>query len=315
MEAESPFSLVVPQLQVAIDSTSLGEFKTCPRKYQLSILEGWQRRIESVHLTFGLLIHRASEIYHHLKFEGADHEEALKGVVSWGLKKTFNSTAGKPWNSDDPQKNRFTFIRSIIWYFDHFKDDPFKTILLNNGKPAVELSFQFDSTFSYSTAEPIRICGHLDRLATFSDYTFISDIKTTKNTISKSWFDKFTPDNQFSTYSLAGKIFYKVETQGLIVDGWQVSVNFTKFERQIIERNPYQLDRWWKELPFWFSQMERCATDQYWPQNDKSCNLFGGCQFRGVCSAKSKQSADLILSQDFVQRNPRWNPLQHRSDI
>src|SRR5438046_4651295 len=60
-------SVVQSGMQLAWDSTSMGLLKECPRKYQLSILEGWTPKRTSVHLLFGLWYHGALERYDHAK--------------------------------------------------------------------------------------------------------------------------------------------------------------------------------------------------------------------------------------------------------
>ena len=69
------------QLQYAWDATSLTALKTCPRKYQLSILEGWRSRGEALPLTFGSAIHKAMEHFHKRKAAGAEHDENLRTTI------------------------------------------------------------------------------------------------------------------------------------------------------------------------------------------------------------------------------------------
>ena len=42
------------------------------------------------------------------------------------------------WDTDHKYKNTFTLIRSVIRYLDQYEHDPAKTVMLSNGKPAVE---------------------------------------------------------------------------------------------------------------------------------------------------------------------------------
>ena len=70
------FSAHNPWLQIAWDSTSLGEAKTCWRKYALGIVLGFQPRHMSHHLRYGQLYHRVLEVYDHKTFEGMSHDEA-----------------------------------------------------------------------------------------------------------------------------------------------------------------------------------------------------------------------------------------------
>ena len=333
------FSTVLPTLQLHIDSTSLSTFKECPRKYYLSMLAsghqtGYQPRHESVHLTFGLILHGAVERYHHHRNRpigqgwSYSHDGALLQVVKWAMCETWDRDLGRPKASlsFDKIKNRFTLIRTIVCYLDEFRDDPIRTVTLRNGKQAVELSFTIDSGYtSRSTGEPFRLCGHLDRIGRLSNQNYIIDIKTTQNTITSSWFDTFTPDNQMTLYTIAGKTAFGVETEGLIVDGIQVTMTGfvergSPFERQPIPRSPHQLEEWHQDLEYWLDSLDTCAARGQWPQNDKSCNhywiagqRFGGCPFRPVCYAPSPEARSQVLAGLYTPR--MWNPLQHRGDI
>lgn len=307
----SSFSSQSPFLQTAVDSTSLGEFKTCPRKYQLSILRGRVPRVESVHLTFGLLIHSGIETYNIHRFTGASHEEALRVVVHKTLSDTWRE--GHPWVSDSQYKNRYTVVRTLTNYLDHWQNDPLRTVRLANGLPAVELSFSFDSGYTtQSTSEPILLCGHFDRIVEFSDALWVADCKTTQWSINQEWFAKFTPDNQFTLYTLGSSVALKMETAGVIVDGVQILTKEDRFIRGLVRRSPFQLEEWHKDLGYYLRQMEFCAVEGHWPQNDKACNLYGGCQYRGVCSTMSKSSSEILL-RTFHHR--LWDPLKVRVDI
>lgn len=322
LELNSSFSKALPSLQIAWDSTSIGNLKTCPRKYFYSQVYGisqgqaawgWAPRAESVHLVFGLLFHGATERYDHLRADGVEFEQAVIEVIRWTLAATWDKATGRPWNSDDPNKNRFTLVRTLVWYLDQFKDDPVSTVILANGKPAVELSFRFELGFnSTATGEPFLLCGHLDRLGVLEDKTYILDKKTSKNTINSDFFKKFSPDNQFSLYTLGAKVIWPGEVKGLIVDAAQVAVTFSRFQRGLVYRDDAQLDEWLRDTRFYIKQAEYFAKSGYWPQNDKACGNYGGCEFRGIC-ARSPVVRDQWLKADYVAR--QWDPLQVRGDI
>lgn len=93
------FSKVVPGLQIVWDSTSLGLYKTCPRKYYLSIIEGWQAASppagmeHTPALDFGLKFHKAVELYDKWRSQGKEHEECLRLAVRYALEATGYWTA------------------------------------------------------------------------------------------------------------------------------------------------------------------------------------------------------------------------------
>jgi hypothetical protein len=306
----SPF-LPGTSIQYAWDSTSLGWLKECPRKYQYSMIDQWRTKSDSIHLDFGRWYHAGLELYDKDRAEGLDHEAALDHVVAEALAWTWID--GKPYESDHPNKTRETLIRSLIWYVDHFKDDPAATVILANGKPAVELSFKMELDWGpdengqlQTKDQPYLLCGHLDRVVNFSGGTYVMDRKTSSTTISPNYFDQYDPDNQMSLYTLAAKVIYQTPVKGVIIDAVQIAVGFSRFSRGFTYRTDAQIEEWLADCRSWFALAEHYATEGYWPMNDKSCHKYGGCPFRKVCS-KSPEIRHKFLESDFTKK--QWNPL------
>lgn len=312
LPVNTAFSLAVPGLQLAWDSVSLGALKKCPRYYQLAIVEGWQPREKSFHLDFGIWAHSSRERYYHAKAAGASHDDAVDAAVDYLLKATWDRGLQRPWISGDSNKNRYTLLRSMVWYLDHWEHDPLETVMLSNGKPAVELSFRYETTYASTltnSPEPFLLCGHLDRVATLNDLAYLSDLKTTKSTLGPWYFAQFTPDNQFSLYSYSGKVVFTLPLHGLIVDAMQVAVGFTRFERAPVARTPDQLDEWYRDFGQWLEVAQLYAARGVWPMNEKACF---NCDFRSIC-ARSPGGREMWLKADFTRRV--WDPLVSRGEI
>ena len=219
-----------------------------------------------------------------------------------------------------PLKNRFTLIRTLIWYLDTLGDnDPIETIRLANGRPAVELSFRFDSGYATQSGEPWQLCGHLDRLGTFAGSPYIVDIKTSGSTLTPRFFEGFNPSNQFSLYDLAGQLVYNIPTKGIIVDGIQIAATFSRFQRAPVPRDKSLREEWHSMLGDWLESLESTALRHgpgdpsgSWPMNDKNCDQYGGCVFRPVCG-RPKPARLAFLRNTFVQRV--WDPLVTRGDV
>jgi len=312
----------------AWDSTSLGYLKTCPRLYQYIIIDGWGTRDESIHLRFGIEYHTALQDYAISRATGVHHEDAIHDTIralhsrvhDWVVDRTLR--AGK-------YKNRETIVGLVIDYLDHFADDPAETFILDNGQPGVEVSFRFEldwgpqgtyqitsggDSFGGGPGQPYLLCGHLDRVVNFNGGLYVMDRKTSLSTLSGYFFDQWTPNNQMTLYTLAGKIILNSPIKGVIIDAAQVMLEKPNaFARGFAYRTEDYLDEWVQDLKFWLGQAEAFATAGYWPQNDTACNKFGGCQFRDVCS-KSPQvrEAHLRATFDKLEENERWNPLRAR---
>jgi PD-(D/E)XK nuclease superfamily len=309
----SSFSTKLPTLQLALDATSITIFKDCPRKYYYSMILGKVTREQNIHLEFGIFYHEGLEFYQRQKASGLDHRAAQIAMTRHILERTWVHP-GKPWFTGDSYKNRLTLLRSLIWHTDQYKDEDFVTIELNS-KPALELSFSFQTDCqSISTGEFFSLCGHIDRIGSINGLVFGLDYKTTKyNVTEPNYFTFYSPDNQMSLYSFAGKIIYKVELQGMIVDAAQIQVNGTRFKRGFAHRTDSQINEWYKELTtHWISLIDHAAESNQYPMNDTACGRYGGCPYRSICS-KGPEIREDWLNSAFKSRV--WDPLQVRGDI
>lgn len=313
------------------NSTRLGWLKDCPRKLQLAGVFGWQTKHNSFALRFGAEYQYALEIYDRLVAGGSSHNDAVRDVVRTALERTWERAEapvgggptqssggrdngstpgentpvpaeGKPWgpgpDDREPNRSRETLIRSIVWYLDHFEADPAKTIILDSGKPAVELSFQMEAPFGPASGGPNYIfSGHLDRVVEYAGEQFIVDHKTTVKTINSTYFRQFEPDNQMSLYTLAAQVVFNSPVKGVMIDAAQVAVGFTAFVRGVTYRTEGQLNEWLADAKYWIGEAEKFALAGYYPQNDRSCFL---CQFKSICS-KDPSVRDIFLNGDFIK--------------
>jgi hypothetical protein len=301
--------------QFAWDATSITAFITCPRYYQLSILESWEPQNKSVHLLFGGWYAAALEQYFKNIANGMDKEQSLRKVLRDVMFDTWEydldesgeiiPDTGKPWESFHNTKTRDTLIRSIVWYFDHFKDDPTETIHLSDGTPAVEYSFALplDDTYVY--------CGHMDRVSKYGEGNYIVDQKTSGTTITPRFFDQFSPDNQMSGYAWAGKIIFDVPISGVIVDAVQIAVGFSRYERGFVQRNNAVLEEWHANTMQVIAEASRAHESGNYRMNQTACGNYGGCQFRKVCT-RAPEHRDSVLRGEFKRREKRWDPLDRR---
>lgn len=217
----------------------------------------------------------------------------------------------RPYTTMDKLRNRFALIRTIVWYVDHYHNDPTKTIQLSNGKPAVELSFKIPLEKSEALAalpDDLYLCGHLDRVVEFAGQNFVQDRKTTVSQMDKRFFDGFTPGNQMSCYSLGGLIALGIPIHGVMIDGIKLLTYSTEFHRGFAPRSKDLTAEWHDDLLFWIELAYLYARRQHWPMNDESCSKYGGCEFQSCCAA-SPALREAHLSEGFKVRETPWNPL------
>jgi hypothetical protein len=297
--------------QFAWDSTSLKAFKKCPRYYYYSILCGYRPLEQSPHLTFGIAYHSALEALDHIKVKREATDEDLYEIVRATLLsvgKRGEDGAWVPWESGHEKKNLESLVRTVIFYFEQFRNDAVENVTLANGRAAVELSFRYNLPTSVQGVQA-QYSGHLDKLCTFGGQTYFLDRKTTGSYLNERYFKQFSPDVQMTGYTFAGQIALGDRVVGGIVDAAQIGVGFTRFARDFITRTEEQLEEWLTDTCLSIRQAEMFAQEGYWPLNETACANYGGCQFQEICGRSPTVRPNLIATRFVVER---WDPLASR---
>lgn len=292
--------------QYAWDSTSITSFATCPRKYYYSMLQGWTSIHKSVHLIFGGHYASALEHFHKHIAAGITFDDAQRLVVKEVLENTWDRENMVPQDWMHASKTRDTLVRSIVWYLEHFKNDPMKTVILSDGKAAVEYSFSVDLNEDYV------YCGHIDRLVTYGDADdiYVQDQKTSGAQITPRYFEGYSPDYQMTGYTWAGQIIFSMPVKGVVIDAAYIAVGFTAFGRQPVTRSDKQLEEFRHEVLHYIASAKRCHEAGYYPMNRTACGNYGGCEFRRICGAVPGIRDNLLEGQ--FKRKDRWDPLSRR---
>jgi hypothetical protein len=273
----------------------------CPRKYYYEHILNYRTKSEAVELTFGRHYHSALEVYDKALAEGKSFDQALDSMVEF----TLNFAA---WQSEDRIRNFHTLLRTVVWYADKWNNnDPAQTIILDDGRPAVELSFRYDSGVISPSGDPYLLCGHFDGLIDYQGMgLMVKERKTTKSVLDDRYFTQFSPNLQVSWYYAAAIVVLKLEPKNVLIDAAQIGVTFSDFGRAFSPRTQAQVKEFLKDTTHWLREAERCAEEEYWPMNEKSCFL---CPFKSVCK-RDPASREATLNADFVK--VEWNPLDNR---
>ena len=336
----SSFSQKFPGLQLVHDTMTSGTLKECARKYYLTFVEGWVPKGINQHFKFGLLAHSARAGYDVAIVEKKSHDDALRMAVRHCFEKSgeykptlicvdcrskvpqdtkiclrcnseelITQQVWYPWVSDDKHKNLRNLIRTVIWFLEHHKDSFEKTVILSDGKVAVELWFRFQLPLLNPEGNHYILTGHLDKLVEIDGKKWFKDLKTSKSTINSYFLEKYSPENQMYFYTAAGQVVFSEHLLGGIIDGVQVAIDFSRPQSGLIQLTKAQIDEWLRDIQIYIKQSEAYAKDGYWPMNDKSCNNYGGCEFREICN-KDPAIRERYLNTKFTQRS--WNPLEER---
>jgi hypothetical protein len=316
-QANSAFSPTIPNLQLAWDSTSFNALDKCPRYYHLSIVLGHRGSgPPNDDQLFGLLSHAADETYEHQRARGVDHEAAVRHVVYCLLINTWDFVHSRPWISSISSKTRETLIRLTILYLDTYENDPLRTVIKADGRPAVEVSFNFDLSevidgFKAPSGENYLLCGHLDKVVEWNNDYWIVDKKTTGHALDDNYFTQYAPDNQMTIYQIAGNIVLHKPVVGVMINAAQtLTETVPRFRRKPVTREPEHLVEWLTDFRMKLRENEEYVRQNYWPMRPKSCG-FGRmqCVFRPVCTAEPAARQEML--DNFYERRI-WDPLEPR---
>lgn len=294
------FSEKNPNLQLFWDAHSLSTFLTCPRKYQYQIINSWISSGSAIDLDWGIAYHDAMAEADIARAQGADHTEQILVAIEKAMDR-------EEFDSPVPHKNRFTLVRSVVWNLEHFRAAPVKN-LVYEGKPAVELSFSFPTEFQTSTGEHFGLCGYMDGAAESDLGIVVVERKTTKTTLSQSFYDRFNPSVQVLVYSLAGKIIFPTPARGVLIQACQTLVNASEFGQRIFIKTPAEIDEFIRELRHWLTLADHYAQEEYWPRNTANCAM---CPFAKVCG-RDPNVRDQFLHDPAHFKKRVWNPLEPR---
>lgn len=293
-------------VQFAWDNTSIGLFKTCPRKYYYTIVKGYTHKVIPPPLAFGIHLHTLLQTWHKLVATDLDRHTALTRIVKLA------GMLGETLPAGDSARTKETLVRTIIWYLDQFWDDPSVSIVTPDGSPAVE--YHFWIPFMTHQGIDVYLCGHIDRLVKWQNQVYVCDYKTTKYQLDKKFFDKFKPSTQMPLYVtashlIADRLHSFPSAHGVIIDGIQLGVNFTRNSRSVVEFSLEEIEEYIQSLQYWIIQAMDASKKGQFPPNEESCERYGGCVFRDIC-AKPPARREAYLKGNFAIRP--WNPVNKR---
>jgi len=132
---------------------------------------------------------------------------------------------------------------------------------------------------------------------------------TTGGTIGPYFFDQFRMDNQMSLYTLAGQAILNSPIKGVLIDGAQIAVGFTRFERGFTYRTKEQLDEWLETALEIIHRTRSYTALGKFPMNLSACGNYGGCPFKKICET-TPSHRDEVIKAEF--RPKLWDPLSRR---
>lgn len=298
-------SPVRPHFPFAIDSTTLGTFRSCPHKAFRTYLQHWKPSAESVHLVAGKAFADGIEAARRAYYEASAPAE---DAVAAGVAALISGYGDFECPADSPKSLERT-AGALEFYFESYPlgHDGATPILFADGRRGIEFSFAQPLPVNHPvTGDPLIYTGRSDMVAEAYGGVYIYDEKTTTS-LGQSWAKQWDMRSQFTGYCWAAREA-GLNPAGVCVRG--VSILKTKYDTQqvLTYRSPYEIDRWLDQTCRDIERMIECWKSGWWDYNlDHACSEYGGCALQIVCKSSDPEA---WLNQHFHQRV--WDPLAKR---
>ena len=275
-------------------SSSLKTIAECPRRFQLSYVDGWTGGDRNIDLEFGTAWHGLLESYWLLRTTGKPHDKILRELVVTAL----STDLPPPTKPSNKGKTPLGLARSLVWYFEQYKQDEINDLVTVGGDPAIELHFSVALPLTNPDGEPYYLQGYVDQLRSFAGNHAVWDYKTTSGDVGDYYADRFLIDIQNQIYLLAAQALTDEKYTIFIADAIGLGVTYTSFLRIAIQITPNLLDEALLDINSWIRLAETCAETNYYPKNTSACTF---CQFKGICD-KDPVSREAFLTTTFTKK-------------
>lgn len=291
-----------PYFPVAIDSTLLAAFRSCPQRAFRQYIEHWKPASDSVHLVAGGAFADGVEAARRAYFEEAASRE---DSVAEGLRSLITKYGDFECPPDSAKSLERT-AGALEFYFENYPlgEDGATPITFADGRRGIEFTFAQPLPINHPvTGDPLLYTGRSDMIAEAFGGVYVFDEKTTTS-LGPSWAKQWELRSQFTGYCWAAQQF-GLKPSGVCVRG--VSILKTKYDTQqvVTYRSDYEIERWLDQTCRDLGGMIECWKQGYWDYNlDHACTEYGGCALQSICKSADPES---WLKTYFVKRV--WNPL------
>ena len=148
------------------------------------------------------------------------------------------------------------------------------------------------------TGEELKLGGIPDLPTAFASQNYIVDNKFTTGWLNQQWASNFQLGHQFRIYCAMLKHTTGVEYDGAYVNGiymgeppksgWKKVKSVQNKLLGPFRYTQEHLDETWEWVKAHQTHRELCEASGTWPQNEKSCGYYGGCDYLDLCERSPK---------------------------
>jgi len=274
-----------------LDSSKLGSFLECPRKFFYEYMLGWRSDRPNNHLVFGSAWHDAME---HILLNGYSEDSLYDAFLLF--QRTYRETFNDP-DMDDlySPKTPLRAFEALAKYAGKYSADEENFEVLHTeiagtvpvGPNGRVMHFRLDSIIKDRTADKIFSMEH-----------------KTGSSFTRTWQDQWELDHQPLLYTHALYCNYDPsKVRGVVMNGTffkkvkdNSRVEKYEFARVPVNKSFNQIRTWNVHLNRWIDLLEQnyelLSTEsdsedvmKSFPCNPKNCTKFFGCVYHDLCNA------------------------------
>jgi hypothetical protein len=303
------------QTKVRINSSSLSQILSCPRKAMYALHQKWKPRTISTALIFGHAIHKALEVfYSHPARERtlpvnfgenaaamayghpAPNEHFLYHAVAMFI----SSASGLETLPDTDKRSLASGVWLLSNYFKTYLHDAY-TIYSDAQGPVVER--RFEVPVSRTDELEIVLFGTID-FALKNEATgeiLIGDHKTT-SMMGAEFLSRIKPNHQYTGYVIGAQRCLGIMGEHFLVNGIQTKAqpltsrgSAPTFTRQITRRSAADIAEFIESLQWAVTSYLQWLEHNRWPIGHvDACAMYGACTYIDVCSAPMELRQNIL---------------------
>lgn len=295
MTEEKYWCTTVPNVPRYWSASSLSTLTECPRKFELSYVEGWHGKEDSLDLRFGSYFHDCMKMYWTAREFDWPHDLAVNHAAHYAM--ILGNLLPEPVRDSQKAKHKRNLVRAVVWYFDRYGDELDQIVKVKD-QLAVECNFNIMLDLVNPDGEPYMIQGYLDNLRNFVEQNTCWDYKTTGKSVSDYYLMGFSPNIQSETYTLGSRVYARGNFTHFMADIVIVQITGVQFHRFPVYLTPGRLEETVQDMKCWIRFAEDCAARDYWPRCTNHC---GFCEYHSVCDADPQLRINFLHSA-FVEK-------------
>lgn len=301
---------------IVIDSTLIKTYRACQQKYNYFENLHYVSSKRKAAPSFGIALHEGIAAFRTQRKAGTPYPLAFdigQAVLQQAYQKHMPPESQSEVMQDD-RRSLTNAIRLYGGFCQHYEPLGYKYHYVET--PFALYLGQISSFASDNFKKDVIYVGIIDAIIESNGITYLSDIKSTAMNITENYLNGYQMDQGLIGYTIAARELLGIDTHHALVHCfWVQSPPKTKgkpldeyYHTKALYYDDEQLAEWHANTLLTITEIEQHKLSNQWGLDySSSCNMYNGCDYRGVCSLPPSARPQR-LEMDF--RKAIWTPLE-----